>query len=84
VDPSCLVILGVMGPFGGKSCLQYFKLIILFSGMWVCLYEFYLYACICTMCMQYPRRPEEGVGFSGTEVTDGCELSDFCKSMKCS
>jgi hypothetical protein len=26
------------------------------------------------MCLQYPCRSEEGIGFPGTEVTDGCEL----------
>jgi hypothetical protein len=29
-----------------------------------------------------PQRPEEGVGFSGTGVTDGCELPAKCQGSK--
>ena len=32
-----------------------------------------LHVCICTVCMQCPRGPEEGVGSVGTRTTDGCE-----------
>lgn len=31
-------------------------------------------ACMYIMCRHCPWRPEEGVGFPGTEVTDSCEL----------
>lgn len=33
----------------------------------------FLHACPCTTCVQCPQRPEEGVGFSGTGVTDICK-----------
>ena len=34
--------------------------------------------CMCTMCMQYLRKPEEGTRSSGTGVTDGCESLCGC------
>lgn len=30
--------------------------------------------CMPTTCMQYPKSPEEGDGYSGTGVTEGCEV----------
>lgn len=33
----------------------------------------YAYVCICAMCVQYLRRPEEGVRSSKTGFTGGCE-----------
>ena len=38
--------------------------------MWV----FCLHVCLCTMCIQYSQRPEDGVGSPGTGVTNACEL----------
>lgn len=29
--------------------------------------------CLCTMCMPYPQRPEEGDGFPGAGVTKSSE-----------
>lgn len=40
----------------------------------LCVWGSYLYVCICTVYMQYLQKPEEGVGFHGAWVTDGCEL----------
>ena len=39
----------------------------------VCMYVC-MYVCMCTMCVQYPQRPKEGVRFTGAVVTDSCEL----------
>lgn len=36
----------------------------------------YTYAC--TICMQYPKRPDEGAGSPGTGVADVCELPCGC------
>lgn len=33
---------------------------------------FCLDVCICALCMECPQRLEEGIGSSGTGVTDGC------------
>ena len=44
---------------------------ILWDECFVCMYVC-MYVCMCTMCMQYPQRPEEGIGSSGT-VLDSCE-----------
>ena len=35
-------------------------------------------AYVCTACMQFPLRSEEGIGSLGTEVTDSCELPGGC------
>ena len=32
-----------------------------------------LHVCLCTMCVQYPLRSEEGIGYLGTGVTDSYE-----------
>ena len=37
-----------------------------------------LYVCLCTMGMQYPQKPEEGIRFPGTGITEGCELLCGC------
>lgn len=29
---------------------------------------------LCTMCMKFPKSPEEGIGFPGTAVIAHCEL----------
>lgn len=47
---------------------------IYFYFMWV----FYLKACVFTMCVQYPWRPEGGIRSSGTGVTEGFKTSCGC------
>lgn len=36
--------------------------------------EFGLHVCLCTMCMQCPRRPEEATGSPRTGIADGSKL----------
>lgn len=36
-----------------------------------------MFACLCTVCMQYPWRPEESIG-PLREVTEGCEPPSPC------
>ena len=36
-----------------------------------------LHAHLCTICMQYPKRPEESVGSSAVGVTGACELANM-------
>lgn len=33
--------------------------------------------CVCTVCLQYPMRPEEGIGSPRNGVVDGCEPCSF-------
>ena len=43
------------------------------------MYEcFCLLIILCTMCMQYPWRSEDGAGFLATRVTGCCELLCGC------
>lgn len=35
---------------------------------------FSLCVCLCSVCMQYVQRPEEGITFPRTGVTGDCEL----------
>lgn len=37
---------------------------------------------MCTTCMQYPQRPEEGVCPSGSGVTEGCKSLPGCWKPK--
>lgn len=34
---------------------------------------FCLNVCLCIMCMQCSRKPEEGIRFTGLDITDSCE-----------
>lgn len=38
----------------------------------LCAWLFCLHIRLCTMCVQQPQKPEEGVESPGTEVTEGC------------
>lgn len=38
----------------------------------LCIHD-YLSICLCTLCIQYPQRPEEGIRSHGIQITDGCE-----------
>jgi hypothetical protein len=44
----------------------------------LCVQMFCLCACLCTTCVQFLRRPAEGVRYPGTGVTDGCEPPCRC------
>lgn len=39
--------------------------------------------CLCTMCMQYPQGPEEGIEFLGTRVTGGREPPMWVLGSEC-
>lgn len=52
--------------------------IFLSFSYFVCM-TFYLLVYMCTLCMSGPRRSEEGIGFLGMGVTDGCELPHGCR-----
>jgi hypothetical protein len=45
---------------------------------------------MCTACVQYLKRPEEGKKSSGSGIGDGCKLhsefweTNLCKNRKCS
>lgn len=41
-------------------------------------YSVCLYVCVCNTCVQWLWKPEEGVGCSGTRVTDDCESLYGC------
>ena len=43
----------------------------------MCVHVFLL-VCMCTTCMQYPRRPEEDIGSLETGVPGGGELPRGC------
>ena len=43
-----------------------------------CVYGCFACMCLCTMCMQYPQRPEEDIRSHGTEVKDNCQLPCGC------
>jgi hypothetical protein len=45
---------------------------------YVCGY-FFLHILLYTTCMQCLRVPEDGIGLSGTEITDCCELPHGCQ-----
>lgn len=49
--------------------LRLFLSVFYFLILWVLL--FCLHMCLCPACMQWPSRPEEGVGSIKTEVTKG-------------
>lgn len=42
---------------------------------------FYLHACVHQVCAWYSGRPE-GLGSTGTRVTDGCELACGCWKLE--
>lgn len=48
----------------------------------LCVQVFCLHACLSATCMQCQGRPEEGVGSSGTAVTDGCKMPCGCWQWK--
>ena len=41
-------------------------------------WAFCLHVCQHTMCVQSPKKPEEGAGTPGTGVMDGCKLPHGC------
>lgn len=41
--------------------VNFYKKVFLFS-------EYECFACLCTVCVQFPQRPEEEIGFPGTGV----------------
>lgn len=45
-------------------------------------YVFCLYSCLCTPCMQCPRRPEEGAKSPTAGVKEGCDLPCGCWELK--
>lgn len=50
------------------------------SSFFLSIYLFYVCGCyvwmkVCAHCVPGPRRPEGGIGFPGTGLTDGCHVS---------
>lgn len=50
-------------------CMYLFNLVYEYVVCSMCLNVY-----LCALCMRYPWKPEEGIRFPGTGVTDDCEL----------
>lgn len=74
-----------------KSC-EVSAVVFVFGCMSFCLFQKNVYfnficmsllpSCLCTMCMQSPRWPEEGTGCLLTGVTDAYDLLHECWKLK--
>lgn len=74
-------------------CLLCYMFLLRIIFHYDCMCEGFAYRCLCTTCVQCPWRSEEGLGYPGTGVIDGCEPPCGCwkfnfdslwKSRQCS